>query len=227
MPEHQNHFNLLREAKSRSSKPKAILFGDYDSPHFHPVNEIDKVIISILQDDLEVSSTEEYGSLTKDDLAKFDLVISYADRWKERTSPNLVHAILSYVSGGGSLLAIHNGIHMGANFELAQMLGAKFDKHPEYTTLEFQLIEPRHPITQDMDSWSMGEEPNQFIFDDLCEKTVFLEYTLDGKKWPAGWAIEYGLGRIVYLAPGHDLRSFQNSSFQEIILRSSRWVRRV
>jgi hypothetical protein len=218
---------MLREAKPMSPKPKAILFGDYDSPHYHPVNDIDKVIIDILQDDLEIRCTEDYGNLTADDLATFDLVISYADCWKEKTSPELVHAILCYVSGGGSLLAIHNGIHMGADFELAQMLGARFDKHPEYATLDFQPVEPRHPITQGMDGWSMGEEPYQFVIDDFCEKTVFLEYTFDGRKWPAGWAIEYGLGRIVYLAPGHDLRSFQNPSFQEIILRSSRWVRRV
>ena len=209
-----------------SSKPKAILFGDYGS-EVHPVDGIDKVIIDLLQDDLEVSCTEDYGSLTREDLAEYDLVISYADRWKDKTSPKLVDAVLSYVSGGGALVAIHNGIHMGNNFELAQMLGAKFDKHPEYTTLEYKFVEPSHPIAQGLEDWSMGEEPYQFFFEDFCEKTVFLEYTFDGKTWPAAWTIEYGLGRIVYIAPGHDLRSFENPALQKLILRSSRWARGV
>ncbi|NMB25723.1 MAG: ThuA domain-containing protein [Firmicutes bacterium] len=207
-----------------SQKPKGILFGDYNSDP-HPVNDIDKEIIKILQDDIDVSLTEDYGSLTRDDLVGHDLVISYANCWKEKTSPKLVHAMLSYVSGGGALLAIHNGIHMSVDFELAQMLGGRFVRHPEYQTLGYTFADPEHPIVRGMDTWSMGEEPYQFAFDDFCEKNVFLEYTYEGGKWPAGWTIEYGLGRIAYLAPGHDVNSFMNLAFRELILRSSRWAR--
>lgn len=209
------------------AKASAVLFGDYDSAKWHPANGIDGEIAEILQDELVVTCTEDYGPLTRGDLEQYAMVISYADCWQEKTSPNLVHAVLSYVSGGGSLMAIHNGIFMQEDFELAQMLGAKFTKHPEYTVLDYVPISSEHPIIEGMTRWSMGEEPYQFVFDDFCKKEIFLEYIYEDQSWPAGWTIEYGLGRIVYLAPGHDIRSFQNTSFREIILRSSRWARRL
>ncbi|NLK09270.1 MAG: ThuA domain-containing protein [Firmicutes bacterium] len=207
-----------------SREPRGILFGDYNS-EIHPVNGIDQEIINIFQGDIDITCIEGYDRLTRSDLAGLELVICYADRWQEKTSSKLVDAILSYVSGGGALLAIHNGIQMAVDFELAQMLGGKFVGHPPYQDLEYTFANPKHPIIQGMEPWTMGEEPYQFTFTQLHEKDIFLEYVFEGKKWPAGWTIDYGLGKIVYLAPGHDLSSFKHPSFRELLLRSSHWAR--
>jgi len=38
------------------------------------------------------------------------------------------------------------------------------------------------------------------------------------------WTKPYGQGRVVYVAPGHDLRTFLNPSFLKLVTRSTLWV---
>lgn len=47
------------------AKASAVLFGDYDSAKWHPANGIDGEIAEILQDELVVTCTEDYGPLTR------------------------------------------------------------------------------------------------------------------------------------------------------------------
>jgi uncharacterized protein len=205
-------------------KGKALLLGDIANPAWHPVKGIDDEIRRILSDCMTVDFSEDYGTLTVDDLHRYDLCICYADRWKEKTSPQLVNAVLTYISGGGALLAIHNGIFMQNNYELAQMLGARFTGHPPYEKLSFCITAPEHPIVEGMEAFEMEEEPYRFELDPFTEKTEFLQYRHEGQCWPAGWAHEFGLGRVVYLAPGHDVKSFQQLPLRSLVLRSSLWA---
>jgi uncharacterized protein len=41
---------------------------------------------------------------------------------------------------------------------------------------------------------------------------------------PAGWADFFGLGRIVYLMPGHTIKPFRHPAYREIIHRSGLWA---
>ena len=120
-------------------------------------------------------------------------------------------------------MCLHNGIIVG-DYELAQMFGAKFTMHPPYSELEFRVSAEAHPILDEVDGWVMGDEPYQFDFDSFHEKTMLLEYQYEGRSWPAGWVSRYGLGNMVYLAPGHDARSFQNPMYRRLLTNSCKWL---
>ena len=53
-------------------------------------------------------------------LYPYELCIAYSDLWDERVSPRQTAGLLSYVSGGGGLLVIHNGVTLANRYELAR-----------------------------------------------------------------------------------------------------------
>ncbi len=207
-----------------SKLKKAILFGDYTNANWHPVTGIDRELSEILADEVEVVCTEEYGDFQRQDLEPYDLVITYADRWQDKTTPALVDAVLAFVSGGGGMLCLHNGIIV-SDYELSQMFGGTFTGHPPFETLQFKVTSStEHPIVEGVTDFSMGEEPYQFDFDAFTEKTILLKYQYEEKLWPAAWAQTFGKGRVAYLAPGHNVQVFQNPMFRRLVSNSARWA---
>lgn len=206
------------------TKKKAILIGDYTKASYHPLKDIDQEIYDILKEDMTVLCTEDYDMLCAENLNKFDICISYVDFGKDMISKEQTAGLLSFVSNGGGLFIIHNGIALQSKYELAQMFGAKFTGHPPSKMLNFEVSAPEHIIMKGLSGFDMEEEPYQFEFDNFTEKTVLLEYRHEDKLCEAAWALEFGLGRVVYLMPGHNTHSFSNSIYREIILRSGKWA---
>ena len=125
-------------------KRKALLLGSYTHPKFHPLQGIDKQITHLLNDMFTVQCTENHKMLHESNLYPYELCIAYSDLWDERVSPRQTAGLLSYVSGGGGLLVIHNGVTLANRYELAQLIGARFDGHPPMEKLYFV---PGRPIT--------------------------------------------------------------------------------
>ena len=211
-----------------STKKKALFWGDYTDPGWHPAKDADKYICRALGDNFKVECTENYDKMAVGELKKYDLIINYADRWEKKCSKETVVAVINYTVNGGGILCIHNGIliPVKSGSELLQMFGARFTGHPEYRQLDFYKATKykEHPVLKDFEPFTMGEEPYLFEMDTLADMQMLLEYRLDGQRFPAAWARNYGLGRMVYLAPGHDNRSFEVPSFQKLITRSAQWL---
>lgn len=207
-----------------TSKKKALLIGDFTDPPYHPLDKVEQEISTILLHTVTVHSTEDYNQLHIDQLRTYDLCISYTDCFTKPVSSEQTAGLLAYVSGGGALLVIHNGISLQNKYELCQMIGAKFTGHPPFQTLEFQIAAVEHPIMQGIQSFTIDDEPYRFKFDPFTETIVLFEYTYEGERYPAAWAHDYGLGRVVYLMPGHQVQSFVNPMYRQIIKNSSRWA---
>ncbi|TDF93568.1 ThuA domain-containing protein [Paenibacillus piri] len=208
------------------SRRSALLIGDNTISKYHPLQAVEQEIVRVFQEYLDVSGTEDRDMLHADRLQPYDLCISYTDSWRVPVSPAQTAGLLTYVSGGGGLLVIHNGISLQARYELSQLAGAKFTGHPPYGPLEFHPAAADHDIMKGIGAFSMDEEPYRFDFDPMTEKTVLLEYSHEGARWPAAWAHEYGLGRVVYLMPGHHVQSFLHPEYRKLILQGGQWASR-
>jgi hypothetical protein len=199
---------------------KAIIFGNYTNVSYHPLKGPDKELSAILQD-FETEITEDYDRFTQTSLRSFDLCVSYTE---DRLGDEQVTGLCSYVLNGGGLLAIHNGISVNARYEAAHLIGGRFRSHPDQKILTYKPADTGHIILEGIDSFSMQEEPYQFDIDNLIETTILLEYESEGRKWPAAWAHSYGLGRVVYLSPGHHTGSFIDPMYRKLIHRSALWA---
>lgn len=207
-------------------KTNTLLVGDVTDAPWHPLEPARRELEGILGGEFRISATEDYDSLTRLDTEQFPLCISYTDCWNRDVRPEQTAGLLGYVAGGGGLLVLHNGISLQRSYELRQMIGAKFTNHPPYQPLSYFGTGEDHPLLEGVGSFAMEEEPYMFDFDPFTEKTVFLEYEFEGNRYPAAWEHAYGLGRIVYLQPGHHAPSFQPEAYRRLVLNSARWAAR-
>lgn len=206
------------------SKKKVLILGDTATAKWHFLDKAEPALREVLGDTYALTFSEAYPEMTLEDLRTYDLVINYIDNWADRGTVAAAVALQTYVSTGGQLLCLHSGIIQRKPFFLQQMQGGAFTKHEAYNTLQYRNTDVPHPVTDGVEPFSMGEEPYEFLLDPLTERTLLQEFELDGVTYPAAWVIEYGFGRIVYLAQGHDARSFAVPAFRKLILNSALWL---
>lgn len=104
------------------------------------------------------------------------------------------------------------------------MIGAKFASHPEFTSLPVHIREPNHRIMDRVEPFIVDDEPYRFEFNPHIRTTILAEYEHEGEMWPAAWTHEFGLGRIVYLMPGHRLSAFKVEGYRKLILNAGLWA---
>lgn len=88
------------------------------------------------------------------------------------------------------------------------------------------IMEQCHDIMKGIEPFELEEEPYRFIFDPFTDKTVLLQYEYEGDFWPAAWCHTYGIGRVVFLMPGHHEPSFLQPSVRSMITQAAKWASR-
>jgi type 1 glutamine amidotransferase len=207
-----------------SNLRRALILGDYSNPIWHPLHPVDEELVSILGDTMTVECTEDYDSLLIEHVGDYNLIISYADKAKTAITPEQTAGLLTFVCNGGGLVVIHNGISLQQRPEICHMIGAKFTGHPPYRSIDIRISAPEHDILRGVEPFTIQDEPYQFDYIPFMDKTVLLEYEHEGATITAAWAHEYGLGRVVYLMPGHDIGPFRLPAYRTIIKQSCDWA---
>jgi uncharacterized protein len=205
-------------------KINALLIGDFTEAPWHPLEPARQELESILGSEFRLAATEDYNDLSKLDRQQYALCIAYTDCWNRQPVSEQTAGLLQYVAGGGGLLVLHNGISLQISYELQQMLGARFTGHPPYQLLQYYRSMPNHPLMNGVGDFVLEEEPYMFDFDPFTPKKVVLEFEYEGNRHPAAWELTFGLGRVVYLQPGHHAPSFRPESYRRLVLNSARWV---
>ncbi|WP_410767846.1 ThuA domain-containing protein [Fontibacillus sp. BL9] len=209
-----------------NSKPKALLIGDYLEAPYHPLGAVEERLEQIIGEQWQVTASDNYDNLLHENIKRYQLCISYADRWDDPVTSAQTAGLITFVAEGGGLLVLHNGISLQARPEAAQMIGARFTGHPAYQGLDFQVQKSCHPIMAGISSFTLEEEPYRFDIDSFSDHEVLLTYRHEGQEWPAAWARSFGLGRMTYLMPGHHLPSFMHAEYANLIVNGANWAGR-
>ncbi|MBP1961547.1 ThuA domain-containing protein [Paenibacillus aceris] len=200
------------------------LIGDGTDAPWHPLEPARQQLADIFSGEFQLTATVDYQAFATLDHKQYPICISYTDCWNRDLTQEQTAGLLRYVAGGGSLLVLHNGISLQRSYELLQMIGAKFTGHPPYQQLAYFGSADNHPLLKGVENFVLDEEPYLFEFDPFTKKTVFMEFEFEGKRYPAAWEHAYGLGKIVYLQPGHHAPSFQPEAYRRLLLNSMRWL---
>lgn len=203
---------------------KIRLIGDGPDAPWHPLEPVRRELELIIQDEFRLDATVEYESFVELEHSDYALCICYTDCWKRDLPVEQIAGLLRFVSGGGRLLVIHNGISVQNSYELSQMIGARFTGHPPYQSLHYIPTVESHPLLDSIESFQLDEEPYMFDLDPWTPRNVLLEFEFEGKRYPAAWEHPYGLGKVVYLQPGHHAPSFQAEMVRKLVLNSVRWL---
>lgn len=148
--------------------------------------------------------------------------------------PEQGKAVRDFVEKGGSALFLHNVTHVGlTDPDFRHVLGAAYAGHPPIRTFKVKITNPDHPIAKGVKDFIVTDEQHYMIYD-KDRKHIFaesvneqgLDYNKQGATAPAGWAYDYGKGRIAYLSPGHLLSVLWNPEYVKLQQNAVRWLMR-
>ena len=143
-------------------------------------------------------------------------------------------AVKAFVSGGGASLLYHNVTYI-ATFDEAfrEVLGAETQGHPPVRTFKVEIANSDHPITQGVNDFVVTDEQHFLIYNQNPEYVLMRSVNEDGLTFKdlgstceAGWAYDYGEGRVCYLSPGHLIPVLWNPEYEKIQQNAVRWLLR-
>lgn len=141
-------------------------------------------------------------------------------------------AIKNFVKNGGGAIFFHNASFVSKeNQHFRDVEGACFTGHTDLRPHKLEIVNRSHPITQGVNDFVVTEEQH-FLTYDKDPKHVFmrsvneegLEYKDQVNTCEAGWAYDYGNGRVVFMTPGHMIPSFWNPEYIKLQQNAVKWV---
>ena len=211
-----------------------ILAGD----NYHDANDAFEGVGSVLRNEgVEVECTSDFAAFGEEMLADKDLFvilrdgIEFADgREGERVAwmqPIQETAIEQFVLKGGGFMPLHNsGWGYPWNGGYRRTLAGYYVGHPAIAKFKVEVVNRSHPVTAGVESYEIVDEQHFLWFDYDRVEVLLVSQGEDGRQSAAGWAYEYGKGRVVYLADGHTLEILQHSTYQRLLRNAALWLLR-
>ena len=143
-------------------------------------------------------------------------------------------AVRAFVEGGGSALLMHNVTYIATkNADFRHTLGAATEGHPPVRAYKVAITNRTHPITQGASDFVVTDEQHYMTYDGDPAHVLMRSHNEDGLTFKelgtsceAGWAYDYGQGRVCYLAPGHTIPALWNPAYVDIQQNAVRWLLR-
>ncbi|MDE0636428.1 MAG: ThuA domain-containing protein [Candidatus Poribacteria bacterium] len=177
--------------------------------------------IAFVREDLDVFVDDP-------DQKEYDTVVFY-NFHRPYPKEEQAKTILGLTERGQGLVILHHAILAFPEWDAySDMCGidsrADFGYFPKQT-LQMQVTDPTHPITQGLTDWEMGDETYTMKFAGE-DSTILLTVDHPNSMDVIGWAREYGNSRIFCLQSGHDNVTYSNPNFREVLRRGIEWCAR-
>lgn len=186
---------------------------------------------------LQVEYTADFGGLNRQALEGKRLLAILRDgmEWPQGDNqphqvwmqPHQEEAIEAFVAGGGAFLPLHNaGWAYPWKNGYRRVMGGYYQGHPPVQAFDVQVV-ARHPITAGVQDYEITDEQHFLWFDHDRVQLLLKSQGRNGMESAAGWAYEYGKGRVAYLANGHTLEILQHPMVQRLLHNAARWLLRM
>jgi type 1 glutamine amidotransferase len=143
-------------------------------------------------------------------------------------------AVKQFVSAGGAALFYHNVTYISPhNDDFRDVLGAITEEHPPLRPFKVKIVNRDHPITRGVNDFVVTDEQHYMVYQKDPKYLLLQSVNEDGLTFKnlgsssaAGWAYDYGKGRVCYLAPGHVITSLWNPEYEKLQKNAVRWLLR-
>jgi len=141
-------------------------------------------------------------------------------------------AVKDFVTAGGGFYSFHNNSHVSLSSKnYREVMGGAYIGHPPLRPFRVRVVNGEHPITRGVQEFMVNDEQHYVTYDKdpkyvllESENVDGLEYENHGKKSVAGWAYDYGQGRVVFTAVGHTNHAMWIPAHFELQKRAVRWL---
>lgn len=170
-----------------------------------------------------VEVTQDRSALKASHLRRFDAVAVYAQGGK--LTKEQESGLTGFVRDGGAFVGLHSATAAWKeNDTYIEMIGGVFAGHGPVMGFPIHITDSDHLITQRIRDFRVMDE--LYLLDKFDPQQVHLLATTQwrGKTVPMAYTKTFGKGRVYYLAPGHDERTFNQLEFQKMALRGLDWT---
>jgi hypothetical protein len=149
-------------------------------------------------------------------------------------TPEQGKAVKDFVQGGRAALFYHNCTYISPhNQDFRDVIGGVTLEHPAIRPFKVKIVNHDHPITRGVQDFVVTDEQHFEKFEKDPKYVLMQSVNEDGLTWRdqgttsvAGWAYDYGKGRVCYLAPGHTITALWNPEYEKIQKNAARWLLR-
>ena len=169
-----------------------------------------------------VEVTQDRSGLT--DLSGYDAVVMYTvggEMTREQEQ-----GLCGYVRGGGGLFAIHcANAEMGAFTEYQEMVGTRFTGHGPQAEFSVETMADCGDILPRLSpAFAITDEFYRVERTTDADLRDFQHGTWQFARHSLGYVRNYGEGRVLYTALGHDERAFAHVDFQDLCAKALRYI---
>ena len=212
--------NCKTEEEVIEPRRMEVLFLGHDSEHHNSEEFLPYLASALTPKGINFSYDESPNCLTKANLEKYDALMIYANHDEIKTSQE--KALLDFVKNGGGLLPIHCASYCFRNSdEYVELVGGQFESH-DTATFELVTTDSKLELASVLPTFSSWDET--YVHTKLKDINVLQERIEGDHKEPYTWTKEYGKGRMFYTALGHDLRTWDQADFHELIYQGILWA---
>lgn len=143
--------------------------------------------------------------------------------------------LLAAVEAGSGLAGWHGGMGdaFRPNLMYKMMVGGQFVAHPgNFRRYEVRFTDKADPITEGLAPFEITSEQYYMHVDPSLEVLAETTFSgddlpwLDGVVMPVAWKRRWGLGRVFYLALGHQVSEFEIPEVRALATRGLAWASR-
>ncbi len=133
-------------------------------------------------------------------------------------------AVVKFVERGGGLLALHNSTALypeGGPY--LRLVGGKYTTHGPLERFRVRVVDRSHVINHGVNDFEVADEQHLPIPERRRVHLLLESRSAEGIVGAAGWAYEFGRGRVCYLANGHTREALEHPEFQKLLRNAAGW----
>ena len=143
-------------------------------------------------------------------------------------------AIKDFVQNGGAAFFYHNTNYISPdNADFRDVQGAITQGHPPLRPYRVRITNRDHPITRGVNDFTVTDEQHYVTYEKDPKFVLMRNINEDGLTYKnfgtsaeAGWAYEYGKGRMCFLSPGHTIAALWNPEYVKLQHNAVKWLLR-
>jgi hypothetical protein len=150
----------------------------------------------------------------------------------EWLTEDMAVAVKDFVNEGKGFYSLHNNSHVSLSSKTYRdVQGGAYIGHPPLRPFKVRVINSSHPITKGVNDFIVNDEQHYVEYDKDRKYLLLESENIDGltfqklgAKAPAGWAYDYGKGRVVFTAVGHTIHALNQPEHMKLQRQAVQWL---